>query len=60
LKYWIKNPLSIKYGMAKNYLFQVIIAKQVIWAELGVTLPSIKKGQVFPLREKKDNSRVQT
>ena len=53
MKYWIKNPLSIKYGMAKNYLFQVIIAKQVIWAELGVILPSNKKGQIFPLERKK-------
>jgi hypothetical protein len=42
LKYWIKNPLPIEYGMAKNYLFQVIIAKQVVWAELGVTLPPNK------------------
>jgi hypothetical protein len=48
LKYWIKNPLPIEYGMAKNYLFQVIIAKQVVWAELGwaelgVTLSPNKK-----------------
>jgi len=33
--------------MVKNYLFQVIIAKQVELAELGVTLPlNLKKGQV--------------
>ena len=39
--------------MAKNYLFQVIIAKQVVLADLGVTFPSNKKDQVFPLERNK-------
>ena len=44
-KIWLKSPY-IDYGMAKNNLFQVFIAKQVELGEFGVARRKFKKGQI--------------